>query len=358
MQYLRLLLLPFSLIYGVIIWLRNLLYDAGIFRSEKFSVPVICIGNLVVGGAGKSPMAEYLIRLLKNESRLAVLSRGYGRKTKGFRLVKPDDSVANTGDEPLQFKRKFEDITVAVAEKRVGGINCLKADHHVIILDDAFQHRAVKAGLSILLFDYNHLSDFFFMLPAGNLREPFANRKRADILMISKCPEHLSAIERAEITKRVKPLPNQSLFFSYLDYGNLISLNTKEEKPLSVIANDTAVFLLTGIANPQPLLNKLEGYSKLITHHDYPDHHNFSTGNITKLADEFNSSKSPKKLIITTEKDAQRLQSAALMELLKDSSVYYLPISAKIHEPDEARFNTLIENYVAEHIQHNNIHQK
>jgi tetraacyldisaccharide 4'-kinase len=334
------------------------MYDAGIFRSEKFSIPVICIGNLVVGGAGKSPMAEYLIRLLKDKFRLAVLSRGYGRKTKGFRTVRTDDSAANTGDEPLQFKRKFEDITVAVAEKRVEGINQLKGHHDVIILDDAFQHRAVQAGLTILLFDYHRLNDFLFMLPAGNLREPFSNRKRANILVISKCPEHLSAIERVEITKRVKPRLNQSLFFSYLDYGNLISLNTKEKKPLSDITNDTAIFLLTGIANPQPLLNKLEGYSKLITHHDYPDHHNFSTGNITKLAEEFNSCKSAKKSIITTEKDAQRLQSAALMELLKDLSVYYLPISAKIHEPDEARFNTLIENYVAEHIQHNNIHQK
>ncbi len=334
------------------------MYDAGIFRSEKFSVPVICIGNLVVGGAGKSPMAEYIIRLLKDKARVAVLSRGYGRKTKGFRLVKPDDSVANTGDEPLQFKKKFKDVTIAVAEKRVEGINQLKDKHDVIILDDAFQHRAVKAGLNILLFDYSRLNDFFLIFPAGDFREPFSGRKRADILMISKCPENLSDTERAEIKKRVKPFPGQSLFFSYLDYGNLISLNLKDERPLSSISNDTTVFLLTGIAYPQPLRRKLEGFSDAIIHHDYPDHHNFSTRNITKLADEFKSCTSVKRLIITTEKDSQRLQSGSLMELLKDLPVYYLPISAKIHQPDEARFNALIENYVAEYIQHNSIHQK
>lgn len=334
------------------------MYDARIFRSEKFSVPVICIGNLVVGGAGKSPMAEYIIRLLKEKARVAVLSRGYRRRTKGFRLVKPDDLVVNTGDEPLQFKKKFEDITVAVVEKRVEGINQLKDNHDVIVLDDAFQHRSVKAGLNILLFDYSRLNNFFLMLPAGNFREPFSGRKRADILMISKCPENLSDTERAEIKKRVKPFSNQSLFFSFLAYGNLISLNLNDEKPLAAITKDTTIILLTGIANPQPLHKKLEGFSNTIIHHDYPDHHNFSTGNITKLASEFKSCISTKKLIITTEKDSQRLQSGSLMELLKDLPVYYLPISAKIHQPDEARFNALIENYVAEYIQHNSIHQK
>ena len=332
------------------------MYDSGIFHSERFSVPVICIGNLVVGGAGKSPMVEYIIRLLKDKARVAVLSRGYGRQTKGFRMVEPDDQVANTGDEPLQFKKKFDDVTVAVAEKRVEGINELKDKHDVIVLDDAFQHRAVQAGLTILLFDYNRLNDFFLMLPAGNLREPFSNRKRSNIMVISKCPTQLSANEREKIIKRVKPLSNQSLFFSYLDYGNLISLDTKKEKQLSKITNDTTIFLLTGIANPQPLRDKLEGFSDAIIHHDYPDHHNFSKRNITKLADEFKSCTSNKKLIITTEKDSQRLHSGTSSELLKDLPVYYLPISTKIHQPDEARFNALIENYVAEYIQHNSIH--
>jgi tetraacyldisaccharide 4'-kinase len=174
--------------------------------------------------------------------------------------------------------------------------------------------------------------------------------------MISKCPEILSQGEKAAIKKRVKPLPGQQLFFSHLDYGHLVSLNLKDEKPLSEITTDTTVFLLTGIANPQPLWNTLDGFSKSIIHHDYPDHHNFSTKNITKLVDEFNACKSTKKLIITTEKDSQRLQFGPIMELLNDLPVYYLPISAKIHQLDEERFNSLIENYVAEYIQHNSIH--
>ena len=356
MQYLRLLLLPFSIIYGIIIWLRNKLYDRGIFNSREFNIPVICIGNLAVGGAGKSPMAEYLIRLLKEKYKIAVLSRGYKRATKGFRIVSVTDTVADAGDEPLQFKRKFNDITVAVSEKRTIGIEHLKAHRDLVILDDAFQHRAVKPGLSILLFDYTRLDDFLLMLPAGNLREPIQNRKRAEIIVISKCPSDLSKTEKEKIIRRIKPYKHQSLFFSYLDYGNLISLNTKEEKELPSINAETSVFLLTGIANPSPLVNKLKSYSTTIIHHDYPDHHTFSTKNIAKLAEEFHTYKSPQKLIVTTEKDSQRLQVPALLELLKDLPVYYLPVTAKIHQPDDENFNNLIEAYVTKHIQHHRVH--
>ena len=355
MQYLRLLLLPFSLLYGIVIWVRNKFYDYGIFKSSTFNIPVICIGNLAVGGAGKSPMAEYLIRLLKEKYKVAVLSRGYKRTTKGFRTVATTDTVTEAGDEPLQFKRKFNDITVAVAEKRVVGIEHLQNNHDLVILDDAFQHRAVKPGLSILLFDYSRLDDFLLMLPAGNLREPFNNRKRAEVIVVSKCPENLSQAEKEKIIQKIEPFEHQSLFFSYLDYGKLVSLNTGEEKELSSINAKTSVFLLTGIANPSPLANNLKSYSKTIIHHDYPDHHTFSTKNIAKLAEEFRACTTDK-LIVTTEKDSQRLQVSALLELLKDLPVYYLPVTAKIHQPDDENFNNLIEAYVTKHIQHHRVH--
>ncbi|MEJ6981908.1 tetraacyldisaccharide 4'-kinase [Pedobacter sp. P351] len=356
MQYLRLLLLPFSLVYGCVIWIRNFLYDTGVFASKKFNNPVICIGNLVIGGAGKSPMAEYIIRVLKEKHKIAVLSRGYKRETRGFRIVDVEDTVSEVGDEPLQFKRKFKDITVAVAEKRVEGIQFLKENHEVIILDDAFQHRAVTPGLTVLLFDYTKVNDFLIMLPAGNLREPFANRKRADIMVISKCPDDLSILEKERIKNRIKPFKHQNLFFSSLDYGNLISLASADEKPLSVITSQTSVFLLTGIANPDPLLKKVKSLTEHVIHYDYPDHHTFSSKNIIKLAEEFNSSAFSEKLILTTEKDAQRLQLPELLALLKNLPVYYLPVTARFHQPDDERFNNLIELYVTRDIQHNSVH--
>ena len=356
MQYLRLVLLPFTLIYGFIIWVRNLMYDAGLFKSNQFSIPVICVGNLVMGGAGKSPMSEYLIKLLKNKHRVAVLSRGYKRTTKGFRIVEDHDFVAAVGDEPLQFKRKFTEVTVAVDENRTEGIHRLKDDHDLVILDDAFQHRAVKAGLNVLLFEYGSLDDFMLMLPAGNLREPFANRKRADLIVITKCPNLLSENEMEAARKLVKPFEHQYLFFSYLAYGNLVNLTSKEELSLSSIHSRTAIFLLTGIANPKPLIEMLGGVSNQIIHCEYPDHHPFSIKNIAKLAADFKASSDPDKIIITTEKDAQRLQSAEFVEHLKELPVYYLPVSARFSGLEEAQFNSIIESYVTKRLHDNTIH--
>jgi tetraacyldisaccharide 4'-kinase len=326
-----------------------MLYDAGVFESKKFTIPVVSIGNLAIGGAGKSPMAEYIIRLLKNQYKIAILSRGYKRKSKGFRLVDTADKVDQCGDEPLQFRRKFTNITVAVAEKRVEGIKILQKDHEIIILDDAYQHRAVYAGLNILLFDFTRLDDFLLILPAGNLREPFINRKRADLMVVSKCPDNLSKEQKELILQRLKPYPHQEVYFSYLEYGNLKKVNSDKELPLSKLATNT-IYLLTGIANPTPLINKLNTYTNNLIHHNYPDHHTFSTNNISKLADQFIADKSENKIIITTEKDVQRLQLPALMELLNKLPVYYLPIMARIIQPDEQKFNDLIQNYASKHI--------
>ncbi|HCN85013.1 MAG TPA: tetraacyldisaccharide 4'-kinase [Sphingobacteriaceae bacterium] len=350
MKLLRLLLLPFSLIYVVVIVLRNAAYDAGLFTSRKFSIPVISVGNLAVGGAGKSPMAEYLVRLLKDRYKIATLSRGYGRKTSGFIELTEASTTIDAGDEPVQFKHKFPSITVAVCEKRAAGIEILQKSNDLIILDDAYQHRSVKPGLSLLLFDYSSIFQPQYILPAGNLREPLSGRKRADVIIVTKTPDLLSEAEREKIAVRIAPYPNQELFFSYLEYGDLEPLNNGQKLPLSTLNKETDIILLTGIANPATLLDHLTQYTSRIVHHNYPDHHPFSTKNIAKLAAAWSASKAKHKFIITTEKDAQRLRSAELNELLRILPVYYLPVSAKIHKPQEERFNQIIEQYVAKHL--------
>jgi len=347
MIYLRLLLYPFSLLYGSILKLRNYLYSVGVFSSRKFDVPVICIGNLALGGAGKSPMAEYLIRLLSGDLRVAVLSRGYGRRTKGFRFVSVGDSSADSGDEPLQFKKKFPGLTVAVCEKRVVGIERLQEEHDLVILDDAYQHRAVDAGLKLLLFDYTRLNEPLVVLPAGNLREPFSGRARADAIILTKTEADLSDLEREKAIKRVKPLAGQQVLFSYLKYGRLIPLFDGEAAELADLRRDTKVYLLTGIANPKPLHRKISSSGFAVKHYDYPDHHPFSPKNISKLAEDFRQDKTLNKIIITTEKDIQRLMTQGLREILEDLPVFYLPVEAEFHESDKERFDLLIKNYVS-----------
>ncbi|WP_069660747.1 tetraacyldisaccharide 4'-kinase [Arcticibacter eurypsychrophilus] len=350
MQYLRLFLLPFSCLYGLIGIIRNFAYQTGLFSSRRFDVSVISIGNLAIGGAGKSPMAEYIIRLLSKKYRVAVLSRGYGRTTKGYRLVSSDDSTLQVGDEPLQFKKKFPAITVAVCEKRVYGIEQLQDNHDVIILDDAFQHRAVVPGLSLLLFDYTSLDSPFIVLPAGNLREPFMGRKRADILVITKSPEAISDEDRKRAINRVKPFQHQQVFFSYLKYGDLLPLYHGDNMALASLDNSYTIYLLTGIANPMPLLDKLASVRGKIRHYDYPDHHPFSRKNISKLAEDFSMDAGHRKIIITTEKDVQRLRSVSLHGILEELPVYCIPIHAEIHPIDNEYFNSIIRKYVKQHL--------
>jgi tetraacyldisaccharide 4'-kinase len=378
MRYFRWLLLPFSLLYGLVVIIRNWFYDAGIFKSYKFQKPVISVGNLDVGGAGKSPMTEYLIRLLKDNYKLATLSRGYGRKTKGYLLAElfkgllgeprapgaprepggapgavqnelnnDQHQLANlVGDEPAQFKQKFPEITVAVCEKRVEGLKHLLPHHDLIILDDAYQHRAVEPGLSILLFDYNRVNEPHFMLPAGNLREPFSGRWRAQIIVVTKCPEQLSDTEKTAVAERIRPLPYQSLFFSKIAYQELQDF---AGLPIdTIIDNDTTVFLLTGIANAVPLIKYLNSITTHIIHHKYPDHHPFTLKNITKLADEYKACTSPKKVVITTEKDAQRLQESWFKGDEK-IPVCVMPIRTVFLNDNDHQFDQLIIDYVREY---------
>ncbi|MDB5124331.1 MAG: tetraacyldisaccharide 4-kinase [Mucilaginibacter sp.] len=385
MKYLRWLLFPFSLLYGLVVIIRNWCYDAGVFKSRRFKIPVISVGNLEVGGAGKSPMTEYLIRLLKEHNKLATLSRGYGRSTKGFFEVKIQNSkvksreavsgigyqVSGTGidlqpstynsqligDEPAQFAHKFPDITVAVCEDRVKGIERLLPDHNLILLDDAYQHRAVEAGLNILLFDYNRIDDVHLLLPAGNMREPFSGRWRAQVIVVSKCPAQLTADEQAVVAGKIDPLPYQHLFFTSIAYQGLQNLDG--EAAGLTIDKDTTIFLLTGIANAEPLVQHLSRSTTTIIHHKYPDHHPFTLKNIAKLAGEFAACASAKKIIVTTEKDAQRLDNswfkpgAAGAEELP---VYTIPIRVEFLNESGRLFDQLITEYVREYRTDNSIY--
>ncbi len=354
MKNLRWLLSPFSLIYGLAVIIRNWLYDAGIFKSRKFNLPVISVGNLDIGGAGKSPMTEYLVQLFKDHYKLATLSRGYGRETKGYLTATATATATEVGDEPAQFKNKFPEVTVAVCERRVEGITRLQAGHQLIILDDAFQHRAVKPGFSILLFDYGRINEPRLLLPAGNLREPFSSRWRADVMVISKCPVTLTLEEQTKIADHIEPLPWQSLFFSaiaYLPLQDMGGLGADVKLDIG-----TTVFLLTGIANPRPLVQHLKNHTSQVIHHNYPDHHRFSLKNITKLADEFSACTATKKLIITTEKDAQRLVEHELIAVVKTLPVLVLPIGVQFLNNDEQQFGQLVTQYVREHTTNHLIH--
>lgn len=346
--------MPFSLVYGLVVIIRNYLYDAGIFKSHQFDLPVISIGNLDVGGSGKTPMTEYVIRLLKSHYSVATLSRGYGRKTKGYQLVSLQSTAAQVGDEPAQLKHKFPDVSVNVCEDRVQGIGMIKKGSQVIILDDAYQHRAIKAGLSILLFDYQKLKGINILLPAGNRRELFNGRKRADILIVSKCPPDTNNQEQQKLISLLKPYPHQQVFFTGIEY---LDLETADRSPTegAILANAT-VFLLTGIAGTQPLLGYLKQHKAQIIQHKYPDHHQFTLKNITKLADEFEACTAKKKIIITTEKDMQRLHEQALHSLITRLPVYVLPIRVCFLNYSGEKFDQLVTNYVRQHTTHGGIH--
>lgn len=349
MKLVRLLLFPFTILYGLGVILRNLAYDNGLFKSVKFKIPVISVGNLAVGGSGKSPMTEYLINILKWNYTLAMVSRGYGRKSSGFRFVDESDTVEMVGDEPLQIKKKFEGISVVVCENRVEAIERIEWENDLIILDDAFQHRAVKPGLSILLFEYSSFSDVQYLLPTGNLREPFSEKKRADLVVITKCPKTLNDEQKLSIARKLELNPNQSLYFSFLKYGTLKSVfDNFQSRPLGSLKSASNIILLTGIANPKPLIEMLGDYDAKIIHHEYADHHDFSDKNIAKLVREFKQLAEGENLIITTEKDAQRLNTEHFQGKLSGIPIFYLPIEADFEEPEKTSFNNLIIKYATE----------
>jgi len=357
-----LFLYPFSILYRLITDIRNMLYDKGILQSEEFRIPVICVGNITVGGTGKTPHSEYLIRLLQNEFKVAFLSRGYKRKSKGFRIVTPESACREAGDEPLQIARKFPDIIAAVDINRRNGIKTIMKEHpetEVILLDDGFQHRRVKPGLSIILTDYNRLMTRDHLMPCGRLREAVNNRKRADIIIISKTPEGITEQEMRELTAEVISHPDQKLFFTKIIYKDLIPVF--ENMPSGGIFPSIAgvdkygMVLVTGIAIPDSLFSFLGKRFREIIHLDFPDHHRYSEDDIKKIQKAWESLKSQEKILITTEKDAVRLREFTNIEDSIKRAFFSLPVNVGFINDDNHEFDNLIIDYVRKNNPNNRV---
>ena len=341
----RILLFPVAIIYWLIIFIRNKFYDLKILDTATFGMPLICVGNLSVGGTGKSPMVEFLVRNLKDDFRVATLSRGYKRKTKGYALANERSDALQIGDEPMQFKLKFPDVPVAVGEERLDAISQLLHDKPAIqsiILDDAFQHRAIKAGLNILLSDYNNLFTRDFYLPTGDLRDLKSSYKRAEIIVVTKCDLALSEQQKKEIIDEIQPLANQHIFFTANSYGSLTHI-IKNEQTL-FLTPDTDVLLITGIANPQPLKDLLEEHTDAYYMLHYPDHHIFTIDDWKDIKKRFDKIDAEKKIMLTTEKDAVRL--AKFREQLNDVPLYVIPLKHHFLFNEGDKFLSLVRNYI------------
>ncbi len=340
----RYLLLPISWIYGAIIWLRNKLYDKNILKSASFNFPVICVGNLATGGTGKTPMTEYLIRLLKNDYKTATLSRGYKRKTAGFAIADKNTTALEIGDEPMQFHQKFPDVTVAVGEERIVAIPQLLHDRpetEVIILDDAFQHRQVNAGLDVILTEYGNLYTRDFILPAGDLRDVRSSSKRADVIIVTKCKANLSEREKKLIIAEIKPAVNQTVYFTTIVYGQPYHLFTKKEITLTP---DYGILLVCGIANPGQLKKHLTENADSYDMLRYADHHIFHSNDLKDIKQQFEKIVSEKKIVLTTEKDAVRLEKFELE--LTDFPVYVIPIQHVFLFNEAVKFNTAVIAFI------------
>lgn len=345
MKKLRYLLFPFTVIYGGVVTFRNFLFAKNVLKSSEFEVKTISVGNLSTGGTGKTPHIEYLIRLLKNEYKIATLSRGYGRKTGGFEQANDTSTHKEVGDEPLQFYNKFkEEVNVFVENKRVTGVMEILAKHpetEVILLDDAFQHRAIKPGFSILLSDYSSLFYKDVILPAGNLREMRTEANRADLIMVTKCPNDISEKEMEAISIKIKKIANKPVYFSRIKYGEIKSFNANLKVLRLNEFKDIETLLITGIANPKPIQKLLNNNEINYKHLKFPDHHNFTKKNISNIIDIFGSI-SGNKIILTTEKDAVRLKS---IDELKELPIYYLEIEIEIIK-NKKEFDNKILTYV------------
>ena len=318
----RFLLLPFAILYGLGVRLRHFLYDRGWLSSKRYPFPILCVGNLAVGGTGKTPMVEYLVRLLGQEQ-VAILSRGYRRKTRGFVLADDSATAMTLGDEPYQYHRKFPRATVTVCESRQEGIERLLENPHFkyIILDDAFQHRKVQAGTNLLLTSYDKLYTQDFLLPVGSLRDIRSRARKAQIIIVTKCPE-LTQTEQEKIIQQLKPLPSQKVYFTTIAYSDRVYSHEDSQALKDFIA--TPFTLVTGIANPTPLVDFLEKQGASFEHLAYSDHHHFSNRELELLRQ--------KGRILTTEKDYVRLEGAR-------STLYYLPIETQFLNDQRLIFN-------------------
>ncbi len=333
--------------YSVAIAIRHLLYDIGIFKRQSFPLPVISIGNLSMGGTGKTPHTEYLIRLFREKYAVATLSRGYKRKTSGFLLADAQSKVVDIGDEPKQFFTKFSNIKVAVDEKRVRGIRRLLAMEQppdVILLDDAFQHLSVKPGLNILLSDYHHLYTKDYLFPTGNLRDNKQSAKRADIIIVTKTPSVFSPFIADELYDKIKPKVHQQLFFSHLKYGKLkpVLKNGSFPVPKSL----SSVLLVAGIANTYPIKEYIKPQCNVYIELNFPDHHHYTEKDYQLIEQKFNDIIGKNKIIVTTEKDAVRFRDSEYLRNFEQIPLFYLPVEVAFHSTKGISFDEMMLDYV------------
>jgi len=333
----RKLLYPFSLLYGGITLVRNKFFDWQILPSQRYSLPIISVGNITVGGTGKTPLSEYIIRLLQDENKISLLSRGYKRQTKGAILANPNSNAATIGDEPFQIKQKFPGISIVVAEKRVEGMELIlkKTDTDVVLMDDAYQHRYVTPGLSILVIDYNRPLWNDCVFPAGNLRETKNGQKRANIVVVNKCPEDLTLQQKNTWLKKIKAQPDQHVFFTSISYGQAVAVQKENTKSLTC---GEKIVALAGIAQPKGFFSYLNKHYKVHDELVYPDHHHFSTKDITDITQKVNT-----EALVTTEKDAVRFEKLPQEIIAK---AWYIPIRLKVLFNAEEQFDNTIRNYV------------
>ena len=349
-NFLRLILYPISLLYGLVISVRNFLYEAKILKSKAYNIPIISVGNLAVGGTGKTPHVEYILNLLKNDYTTAMLSRGYKRKTRGFRLANESDSSKTIGDEPYQIKNKFPNVKVAVDGNRQRGIETLmeKENINAIILDDAFQHRKVTPGLNILLTDFNHPFTKDHFLPVGRLREHPHEHRRAHIIIVTKCPKDIKPIDKRLIDKEIKIYPFQYLFFTSLGYGELTNIFDPDIKLDQSEVRNKTILGISGIANNKHFKKKLQELSQDVKTIHYLDHHDYTNRDVQKIQSGFQQIESDEKIIITTEKDAVKLKNIASWDDSVKKNVFFLPVKVDFlgTEKQEEEFKQQILKYV------------
>lgn len=346
LQNIKFILFPFALIYWLIIYIRNTLYDNDIFKSIEFDFPVICIGNLSFGGTGKTPHVEYLIRLLSNQFRVTILSRGYKRKSTGYLAVQANSDVEQVGDEPALIKKKYPHVGVAVSEDREMAvpqiISTIPTD--VIVLDDAFQHRSIRAGMSIVLTKYNKLFTRDYILPIGSLREYRGAYKRADFIIVSKCPKDLTKAQKQAIKEEINPQKGQLVFFSYIDYFPAYSITDHTDR---LQANkELDILLFSGIASSSELKEFLEKSVRNLYSLDYHDHHDYDRVDMENITEAFNNIESPNKVLMTTEKDAVRLYKHRKWIIDKKLPIYVLPIKVEFFKEDKQLFDSEVVNYL------------
>jgi tetraacyldisaccharide 4'-kinase len=346
-QILKIILAPFSLLYGLIIRFRNFLYDKKYLKSVRFDFPIIAIGNLTVGGTGKTPHTEYLLKLLGSNYKTTVLSRGYKRKSKGYHIATETDDANMLGDEPLLLKKKYPFAEVCVAEDRLFAIPQIINDlpeTQVILMDDAFQHRAVSPSLSILLTTYNNPYYNDMLLPAGRLREYSSAAARADFIVVTKCPEDIAAATKQEIIKNIQPEKHQKVFFSYLHYGTPYNLmNPNERLPLH---KNQDVYIFCGIANTDELESYVASKVNRSWLRQYSDHHYYDRYDLETISESFNNIESNSKILLTTEKDAARLYEHREWFIQKKLSIFALPVEVRFFEQDQQLFNQEILTYL------------